>query len=122
MTAMAVASRTVEIGREIFSRLQGQRHPLFSARWLDDQMMRLTMRDEALKVQLFRLVDTLPALKTDAAVARHLREYLLQAADHLLGPLRLATRSMPRQGFAAELVAQAARFNAVRLARKFIAG
>ena len=34
------------------------------------------LRDESLKLRLFRLVDVLPALDAESEVVRHLREYL----------------------------------------------
>lgn len=84
--------------------------------------MALSMRDPAIKVELFRLVDTLPALQTKPAVARHLREYLDSVNDRLPRPLRKAAKWLPDDGFLGGVVATAARFNATRLARRFIAG
>lgn len=84
--------------------------------------MALSMRDPAVKVQLFRLVDTLPALQTKQAIARHLREYLETVNDRLPAPLRSAVSWLPNDGFLGGMVASAARFNATRLARRFIAG
>jgi len=43
-----------------------------------DRLMELSTRDEKLKVELFRFVDALPALKTPESVARHLSEYLVR--------------------------------------------
>jgi len=84
--------------------------------------MALTMRDPALKVQLFRLVDTLPALRSDRAVTRHLREYLRSVDGHLPAALKRMVQWLPEDGLTGGLVAGAARFNATRLARRFIAG
>lgn len=84
--------------------------------------MALTMRDESVKAQLFRLVDTLPALQTAPAITRHLREYLQSVGPRLPLPLRKAVDWLPRDGIAGNLIAGAARLNATRLARRFIAG
>src|SRR5438874_10939302 len=71
-----VERRTQEIGRELFRRCR-DRHVKFSLnRWLDERFMTFAMRDEERKTQLFRLVDTLPALQTSRQVGVHLREYL----------------------------------------------
>ncbi len=51
--------------------------------------MRLAERDERLMVQLFRFIDVLPALRTEADVARHLREYLDPRRVQLPLPLAL---------------------------------
>ncbi|HEY2585020.1 MAG TPA: L-glutamate gamma-semialdehyde dehydrogenase [Tepidisphaeraceae bacterium] len=122
MTSDGLEIRTNLIGREIFSRLRAQHASPFAARWWDERLMAFTMRDEAVKVQLFRLVDALPALRTKPAVARHLREYFQTVNDRLPAPLRRAVGWLPDDGLVGGLVAGAARFNATRLARRFIAG
>jgi RHH-type transcriptional regulator, proline utilization regulon repressor / proline dehydrogenase / delta 1-pyrroline-5-carboxylate dehydrogenase len=122
MTRDGLENRTREIGREIFSRLEAQHTSPFAPRWWDDRLMAFTIRDEAVKVQLFRLVDTLPALQTKPAIARHLREYFQTVNDRLPLPLRKAVDWLPNDGLLGGLVAGAARFNATRLARRFIAG
>jgi RHH-type proline utilization regulon transcriptional repressor/proline dehydrogenase/delta 1-pyrroline-5-carboxylate dehydrogenase len=115
-------SRTQEIGREIFHVIRTKQVSAVNPRWWDDRLMAFTMRDEAVKVQLFRLVDALPALHTHQAVSRHLREYL-QTIDSRLPPaLRRAVGWIPNDGFVGSMIAGAARFNATRLAKRFIAG
>ena len=84
--------------------------------------MGLTMRDESVKVQLFRLVEALPALKTDRSITRHLREYFQTVSDRLPPVLQRSVNWIPRDGFLGGLVAAATRKNATRLAHRFIAG
>lgn len=43
---------------------------------LDDQLMEWAMSNPNLKVQLFRFIDCVPALKSKAEIARHFQEYL----------------------------------------------
>lgn len=114
--------RTKEFGREIFARLDRQGPILFTRSWLEDKLMGLGMHDPALKVQLFRFVDTLPYLKQDSEVCRHLREYLGEAKDELPWWAQLGTRLIPSQGLLGKVLATLARSNAERMARKFIAG
>jgi RHH-type transcriptional regulator, proline utilization regulon repressor / proline dehydrogenase / delta 1-pyrroline-5-carboxylate dehydrogenase len=47
---------------------------------LDDKLMAWTMENEGLRVQLFRLIDCLPALQDKAEIARHMQEYLASDA------------------------------------------
>jgi RHH-type proline utilization regulon transcriptional repressor/proline dehydrogenase/delta 1-pyrroline-5-carboxylate dehydrogenase len=122
MDEKALESRTKEIGREIFAQAAGHEARLGSASWWDQKMMSLAMWDEAVKVQLFRFTDALPALKTDHAVNQHLREYFEQARERLPAWVRPAVRWMPRDGWMGAMLASAARSNARRLARRFIAG
>ena len=79
-------------------------------------------QDEALKLQLFRLVDVLPALGKDSEVVRHLREYLANARLTPPAPVRLAL-GLARAGWIGEkVVAAAVRHTIRRLARRFIVG
>src|SRR5690349_8135754 len=113
---------TRDYGREIFARLNRAGPLPFTPGWLDDRLMGWTMGDEALKVQLFRLIDVLPMLDSPPQVVRHLREYFAQADAHLPPWLRRGVRWLPRDGWAGRLLARTARANAQRLARRFIAG
>jgi RHH-type proline utilization regulon transcriptional repressor/proline dehydrogenase/delta 1-pyrroline-5-carboxylate dehydrogenase len=47
---------------------------------LDDKLMAWTMANDGLRVQLFRLIDCLPALQSKAEIARHMQEYLASNA------------------------------------------
>jgi RHH-type proline utilization regulon transcriptional repressor/proline dehydrogenase/delta 1-pyrroline-5-carboxylate dehydrogenase len=109
-------------GHALFARLD-QRGPLpFTPGWLDERFMEWTMADEAVKVQLFRFIDALPLLHSPVQISRHLREYFEEAAPRLPPFLRRALPWLPEKGFAGRLLAGAARTNAERLARRFIAG
>jgi RHH-type proline utilization regulon transcriptional repressor/proline dehydrogenase/delta 1-pyrroline-5-carboxylate dehydrogenase len=113
---------TLEYGREIFARL-GRGGPLpLSPRWWDDRLMEWTMSNETVKVQLFRFIDALPLLNSAGEINRHLREYFEEAAPHLPPWMQFGVRHMPMNGFAGGWLARAARNNAERLARRFIAG
>jgi RHH-type transcriptional regulator, proline utilization regulon repressor / proline dehydrogenase / delta 1-pyrroline-5-carboxylate dehydrogenase len=51
---------------------------------IDDKLMAWTMENDGLRVQLFRLIDCLPALQSKAEIARHMQEYL--ASDSIEVP------------------------------------
>ncbi|MBL8799078.1 MAG: L-glutamate gamma-semialdehyde dehydrogenase [Planctomycetia bacterium] len=122
ITAADLESRTQAYGREIFARLDRGKLLPFSAAWWDERLMALTIGDEAIKVQLFRFIDVLPQLRTPLEINRHLAEYFAEAAPHLPGWQRFLLRLMPQRGLLGRLLARAARGNAERLARRFIAG
>ena len=109
-------------GREIFSRLDRQGPLLFSPAWWDEHLMGLTMKDPAVKVQLFRFIDVLPLLDSAPEINRHLREYFQEVGAHLPPWARAGLRWLPHDGLAGRLLARTARSNAQRLARRFIAG
>ncbi|MGH7279431.1 MAG: hypothetical protein ACREJG_12200, partial [Candidatus Rokuibacteriota bacterium] len=68
-------ARTRAIGRELFDAVRADREAFFrSDRWTA-ALFEWSLRHDEAKLQLFRFVDVLPALRTDADVVRHLREY-----------------------------------------------
>lgn len=114
--------RVQAIGREIFGRIDRGGPILFTRNWWDDKLMGLTMGNEALKVQLFRFVDTLPYLNDPKEVGRHLREYLTEAKQSLPWWVKAGIGLIPESGFAGKMLAKQAKSNAEAMARKFIAG
>jgi RHH-type proline utilization regulon transcriptional repressor/proline dehydrogenase/delta 1-pyrroline-5-carboxylate dehydrogenase len=113
-------------GRAIFARLGRRRTIPFTPSWLDDRLMAWTMADPAVKVQLFRFIDVLPLLHSHEEINRHLREYFMEADAHhnlrLPRWMRFGLRHFPADGFAGRVLAKTARWNAERLARRYIAG
>ena len=77
--------------------------------WRDDRMMGLTLTDPAVKVQLFRFIDALPALTTPEAVVGHLAEYVHQVGDGVPRWLRAAVDLARRRTFRGEILAAARR-------------
>ncbi|MHC5723869.1 MAG: proline dehydrogenase family protein, partial [Nostoc sp.] len=101
--------------RSFFSSLRDQ------MRW-DDKLLAWAMSNPGLRVQLFRFIDTLPALHSKSEVASHLQEYLgdesVELPAALKGMLNFANPdSMPGQ-VAATTVGTAVE----TLAHKYISG
>src|SRR5262245_53169918 len=117
----SVERRTLQIGRSLFAEVGGGPSVLDRA-WWDDRLMGLTMDDPRVKVQLFRFIDALPALKDDASVRRHLDEYLEEAGTTLPVALRLPLGLAPTGALGDRLLATAARTAARQMAGRFIAG
>ena len=80
------------------------------------------LRDESLKLRLFRLVDVLPALDAEGEVVRHLREYLAQHDAKLPGPVRAALGLARTGRLGGKVVGAGVRLTIRRLARRFIVG
>ena len=117
--------KTQLIARQLLADSQGKRS-LFSKmrdqlRW-DDKLLAWTMDNPGLRVQMFRLIDCLPALTNKTEIASHFQEYLgddsVELPQALKGLLNFADpSSMPAQ------VAATTLSTAVEtLARKYIAG
>lgn len=108
-------ARTRSIGHELLDRVG----PDVAASW---RLVEWALRDEALKLRLFRLVDVLPALDAHGEVIRHLREYVSDHEARLPPPGRAAL-GLARAGWLGETVVGAGvRHTIRRLARRFIAG
>ena len=71
--------------------------------------MAATLDDPLVRVQLFRFIDALPALKDAGSIRRHLAEYLAEAGDAVPWWLSLAMRLAPEGTTRAEWLAAAAR-------------
>lgn len=113
---------TREIGHQIFAHLKMASPSILSRDGWDARMLEWCMRDEPLKVGLFRFVDVLPALATREQVVHHLVEYLTPHAEALPAAVRWGLRIAARQPLTSGPLAFAVRRNALRLARRFIAG
>ena len=113
--------RTREIGRDLFARI-GRGPAPWDRVWWDDRLMALTMGEPRVKVQLFRFIDALPTLTAPGAVRRHLEEYLDEAHGHVPASIRLPMALIPSGALGARILAGLARFGAIRMARRFIAG
>ncbi len=111
---VAIATELLAATRENRSLVARMRDNL---RW-DDKLLAWTMENPNLRVQLFRFIDCLPALKSKAEIARHLQEYVGNANVELPSALKglLGDRLTGQVG--ATTVATAIE----TLARKYIAG
>ncbi|MEM7580474.1 MAG: L-glutamate gamma-semialdehyde dehydrogenase [Mastigocoleus sp.] len=117
--------KTQEIARSLLSATQENRSFLGSLRdqmrW-DDKMLAWAMSNPGLRVQLFRFIDTLPALRSKSEIAGHLQEYLgdesVELPSTLKGMLNFASPESPPAQIAATTVSKAVE----TLAHKYIAG
>jgi RHH-type proline utilization regulon transcriptional repressor/proline dehydrogenase/delta 1-pyrroline-5-carboxylate dehydrogenase len=102
-------------GLEIFARMKGGKPGVFKN--ITGRMMDWSMRNEALKVQLFRFVDVLPTLNSPGEIARHAQEYLGGATSGLPGLVRWGVHVSPKMP---RLTAFAARQGVAQMGRTFI--
>jgi len=121
----AYEAKTQDIAKHLLAATQENRSFLSALRdqmrW-DDKLLAWAMSNPGLRVQLFRFIDTLPALRSKAEIAAHLQEYLgddsVELPLALKGMLNFAhPDSMPGQ-LAATTVGTAVE----TLAHKYIAG
>ncbi|MDH3975604.1 MAG: proline dehydrogenase family protein [Deltaproteobacteria bacterium] len=110
--------RTVELGLEIYDSIKGEVPGFFdSTRW-KGKIMDWAMKDEQFKVQLFRFVDTIPAIKEDRDLLPLIHEYFLDDKMFLSPALK---KLVPKKGMTASLAGKLVKSNVQVLARQFIA-
>jgi RHH-type proline utilization regulon transcriptional repressor/proline dehydrogenase/delta 1-pyrroline-5-carboxylate dehydrogenase len=109
------------LGRALHQRLRGQTPGIFEAAYWQGLLLDGAMRDPALKTDLFRLVDALPALSTSEQIARHAREYLLAGNRELPTGLGVALRATENP-LAATISAFLIKHNVRHMAEQFIVG
>ncbi|MCS6926297.1 MAG: L-glutamate gamma-semialdehyde dehydrogenase [Candidatus Binatia bacterium] len=117
-----IERETQRIGREIFARLQVESPSVFQLAWWDEKILDWCMRDETLKVQMFRFIDVLPMLKTSAQVAQHLQEYFLARKETFPLAVQWGLQFASPRSPTARAIALAVRRNVTRMAQRFIAG
>jgi RHH-type proline utilization regulon transcriptional repressor/proline dehydrogenase/delta 1-pyrroline-5-carboxylate dehydrogenase len=122
-----IATATLEAdtqarGRKLLAAMRRQERRVRLSDWFYDRLMEVTTRDDALKVELFRFVDALPALKTDASVARHLQEYLVRPDITLPPRAGWLLDALSSNGATRHVLSFASHTGAKQMARRFIAG
>ncbi len=90
-------------------------------RW-DDKLLGWTMSNPGLRVQLFRFIDCLPALRSKTEIARHLQEYLTDASVELPAALKGLLNFAQPDSIPGQLAATTVSTAVETLANKYIAG
>lgn len=85
-------------------------------------LMGLATQNDKLKIELFRFVDALPALRTPESLARHLTEYLVRPDVPLPPGGAQLLNTMASTSFTRTLLSFATHTGANLMAQRFIAG
>ncbi len=118
-------AKTQEIARELI-RVTREKGNIFAQmregmRW-DDKLLDWAMSNPGLRVQLFRFIDTIPALQSKAEVARHLQQYLGDESVELPSALKGILNFTDPNSFPAQTAAATITKAVETLAYKYIAG
>ncbi|MEL7356112.1 MAG: L-glutamate gamma-semialdehyde dehydrogenase [Cyanobacteria bacterium J06560_6] len=116
--AQAIARQLLADSREkrsLFSKMRDQ------LRW-DDKLLAWTMDNPGLRVQLFRLIDCLPALTNKTEIASHFQEYLGDSSVELPQALKGLLNFADPGSVPAQVAATTLSGAVETLARKYIAG
>ena len=118
-------AKTQEIAKELLQATREKRN--FFAQMqdqmrLDDKLLGWTMSNPGLRVQLFRFIDSLPALGSKIEIARHLQEYLGVAQVELPSALKGILNYTQADSLPAQVAATTVSTAVETLAKKYIAG
>lgn len=114
-------NKTQEIAQELLKMSKEKRSFLDNMRW-DDKLLGWAMSNPNLRVQLFRFIDCLPALQSNAEIARHLQQYLGDESVELPGALKGILNFSEPNSPPAQLAAKTITKSVESLAYKYIAG
>jgi RHH-type proline utilization regulon transcriptional repressor/proline dehydrogenase/delta 1-pyrroline-5-carboxylate dehydrogenase len=76
-------NRILEFGQGVFADLEDYTISPLEVRYWNARLMEWAMKHPEFKVNLFRLVDVLPTLTSDDAIADHVRQYLTEPANKI---------------------------------------
>jgi RHH-type proline utilization regulon transcriptional repressor/proline dehydrogenase/delta 1-pyrroline-5-carboxylate dehydrogenase len=109
------------IGRALAERTARQTPTILDARWWSGTVLQWAMKDEQFKVQLFRFIDVLPSLKSDAQLLQLAEEYFAET-KLLTTPMQWGLRALSETRLGTRLSAKSLRHQIDQMARTFIAG
>lgn len=101
--------------RSFFAQMRDQ------MRW-DDKLLDWAMGNPGLRVQLFRLIDCLPSLRSKTEIARHLQEYLSDETVELPAALKKLLNFAHADSLPGQVAATTLSTAVETLAHKYIAG
>jgi RHH-type proline utilization regulon transcriptional repressor/proline dehydrogenase/delta 1-pyrroline-5-carboxylate dehydrogenase len=113
--------KIIDVGRQVFNNLGDTDPSLLDPRYLNSLLMRWSMGQPEFKVNLFRLVDVLPTLSSNQAIAEHVREYLIPPANKMHPSLGWFI-SLCEQPLLANVAAFMVKQGVKQMASMFIAG
>ena len=88
-----INNRIVSFGRQIFESIGREQPSAFNKNYWSGRMMEWSMKLPEFKVNLFRLVDVLPSLRSNRSLADHIREYLGGRSNGLPGIMRWGAKA-----------------------------
>ena len=117
----ALEAKIQQLGREIFAKLKAKKQKSAGA-WWNSKLIEHSLKDEALKIQLFRFVDVLPTLRDGRQVAQHLNEYFNSPGQQFPAFLSWGASLAGFSSLAASFGAMAIRKSVEDMAKTFISG
>jgi len=109
-----------QFGLQIFQLIGDETPSIFKKDWWSGKILDWCMQNQAFKVQMFRLVDVLPNLKSSRQIGQHIREYFSQPGVELPSFLKLALNTLINNPITGSLASNQIRNNVHDMAERFI--
>lgn len=116
-----IEARTRSLGLEIFDQIGLAQPSALNQKFWSGRFMEWSFERPELKLNLFRLVDVLPSLRSPRAIAEHVREYLGDSESGFKGLISWGARARP-SSMRGKLIAMIIKRGVGQMARQFIAG
>ncbi|MBX7145147.1 MAG: proline dehydrogenase family protein [Oligoflexia bacterium] len=120
-TSATIEDKIQSFGRDVFVAIGEERPSTFNKNFWTGKIMEWSMSQPEFKVNMFRLVDVLPSLRSSAAIATHVNEYLSAAAANIHGLVEWGVNLKP-DSFRAMLTSALVKKSVEQMAAQFIAG
>ncbi|HKP96717.1 MAG TPA: proline dehydrogenase family protein [Fibrobacteria bacterium] len=114
-------SQVLKLGQEIWREMQGEVPGIFNKDFWQGRILEWAMKDPSFRVDLFRLVDVLPVLKSRKQVWQHMRDYLMREGRPLPAVLGAALKAASG-GLTGVVAVEVIKRNVVSMAENFILG
>jgi RHH-type proline utilization regulon transcriptional repressor/proline dehydrogenase/delta 1-pyrroline-5-carboxylate dehydrogenase len=114
-------SRILKAGQDVWREMRGEVPGIFNKDFWQGRILEWAMKDPSFRVDLFRLVDVLPVLKTRKQVWQHMRDYLIREGRPLPTVLSAALKAASG-GLTGVVAVEVIKRNVVNMAENFILG
>ena len=122
MARAATEEEIRAVGQKILVQMGKESPSVFKKDFWQGQVMELSMKMPAFKVEMFRFVDVLPVLQDSTEVARHIQEYFCRPEQDFPAIIQMGLKTLQPGSMVARLAASQIEKQVVGMASGFIAG
>lgn len=109
------------LGLALWKEMQGEVPGVFNKDFWQGKILEWAMKDPSFRVDMFRLVDVLPVLKSRQQIVQHLKDYLIRPGRDLPTVLSLALKAASG-GLTGMVAVEVIKRNVEKMAENFILG
>ena len=111
----------LRLGQELWKEMRGEVPGVFNKDFWQGKILEWAMQDPSFRVDMFRLVDVLPVLKSRRQIFQHLKDYLIRPGRELPTVLSMALKAASG-GLTGMVAVEVIKRNVEKMAENFILG